>query len=113
MLQKMTKQTQLAGHSLGIDRDTSDDAVTIAAREILERLMAGYEGPVAVCLWNGERLYMAGCAYFFNEGSTNVYQVLTAPVHQPLVTPLRCDDLYEKDCIGKAYGCGDGQGEKQ
>ena len=49
----------------------------------------------------------------FNEGSTNVYQVLTAPMHQPLITPLRRDDLYEKDCIGKACRCGDGQGERQ
>ncbi len=57
------------------------------------------------------RLYMAGCAYFFDEGSTNVYQVLTAPAHQSLTTPLRRDDLYEKDCVGKTCGCGDGQGE--
>ncbi len=43
------------------------------------------------------RLYMAGSAYDFDEGSTNVYQVLAAPVHQPLVTPLRRDDLYNLD----------------
>jgi len=51
------------------------------------------------------RLYMAGCAYYFGEGSINIYQVLASPVHQPLATPLRRDDLYEKDCAGKACGC--------
>jgi len=43
-------------------------------------------------LW---RLYMAGCAYYFDEGSINVYQVLAGSVRQPLVTPLRRDDLYQ------------------
>ncbi len=42
------------------------------------------------------RLYMAGCAYYFDEGSTNVYQVLAGSAHQPLATPLRRDDLYKE-----------------
>lgn len=41
------------------------------------------------------RLYMAGCAYFFEEGSVNVYQVLSGVTHQPLPIPLRRDDLYK------------------
>ncbi len=51
-------------------------------------------GEATYRLW---RLYMAGCAYYFDEGSTNVYQVLAAPAHQPLATPLRRDDLYKQD----------------
>ncbi|MCF6325037.1 MAG: cyclopropane-fatty-acyl-phospholipid synthase family protein [Gammaproteobacteria bacterium] len=47
------------------------------------------------------RLYMVGCAYFFDEGSINVYQVLTAPAHQSLATPLRRDDIYKKYYKGK------------
>lgn len=43
------------------------------------------------------RLYMAGCAWYFDEGSTNVYQVLAGHVHQPLATSLRRDDLYIRD----------------
>lgn len=42
-------------------------------------------------LW---RLYMAGSAYYFDQGSVNVYQVLAGQAYQPLVTPLRRDDLY-------------------
>lgn len=40
------------------------------------------------------RLYMAGAAYYFNEGSMGVYQVLSGHSRQPLTTPLRRDDLY-------------------
>ncbi len=42
-------------------------------------------------LW---RLYMAGSAYYFEQGSINVYQVLVGHVGQPLPIPLRRDDLY-------------------
>lgn len=42
-------------------------------------------------LW---RLYMAGAAYYFNEGSINVYQVLAAHRGGELKIPLRRDDLY-------------------
>lgn len=42
-------------------------------------------------LW---RLYMAGSAYYFQEGSINVYQVLAGHARQPLSLPLRRDDLY-------------------
>lgn len=42
-------------------------------------------------LW---RLYMAGSAHYFNEGSLNVYQLLVGHRHGPLTIPLRRDDLY-------------------
>ena len=42
-------------------------------------------------LW---RLYMAGSAYFFEQGSSGVFQVLTGHARQPLPTPLRRNDLY-------------------
>jgi len=43
-------------------------------------------------LW---RLYMVGSAYFFDEGSINVYQLLVGHAHQPLSVPLRRDDIYQ------------------
>ncbi|HID81519.1 MAG TPA: class I SAM-dependent methyltransferase [Chromatiales bacterium] len=42
-------------------------------------------------LW---RLYMAACAYYFDEGSINVYQVLAGHQHNTLPAPLRREDLY-------------------
>ncbi len=42
-------------------------------------------------LW---RLYMSGCAYYFDEGSINVYQVLGGHQHDNLPRPFRRDDLY-------------------
>ncbi len=42
-------------------------------------------------LW---RLYMAGSAYYFNEGGLNVYQVLAGCSRAPVSAPLRRDDLY-------------------
>ncbi len=44
-------------------------------------------------LW---RLYMAGSAYYFDEGSINVYQLLTGHMYsKELPVPLRRDDLYQ------------------
>ena len=43
-------------------------------------------------LW---RLYMAGSAHYFNEGSINVYQLLVGHAHQSLSLPLRRDDIYQ------------------
>jgi len=45
-------------------------------------------------LW---RLYMAGSAYYFEQGSMDVYQVLAAHRYQPLATPLRRDHLYPRE----------------
>ncbi|MCW9023106.1 MAG: class I SAM-dependent methyltransferase [Gammaproteobacteria bacterium] len=42
-------------------------------------------------LW---RLYMAGSAYYFDEGSLNVYQLLVGHAHQSVSVPLRRDDIY-------------------
>jgi len=42
-------------------------------------------------LW---RLYMAGSAYYFDEGSINVYQVLVGHGRQTQSVPLRRDDIY-------------------
>lgn len=43
-------------------------------------------------LW---RLYMAGSAYYFDEGSINVYQLLAGHTYQSLSLPLRRDDIYQ------------------
>ena len=42
-------------------------------------------------LW---RLYMAGSAYYFNQGSTGIYQVLAGLNRRPWSLPLRRDGLY-------------------
>lgn len=44
-------------------------------------------------LW---RLYMAGCAHYFDEGSIGVHQVLAGQRHTHLPVPLRRDDLYNR-----------------
>jgi len=44
------------------------------------------------------RLYMEGSAYYFNEGSINVFQVLAGHDREPLTVGLRRDELYEKGC---------------
>jgi cyclopropane-fatty-acyl-phospholipid synthase len=40
------------------------------------------------------RLYMSGCAYYFANGGTNIYQVIAGHMYQPLATPLRRTSLY-------------------
>lgn len=42
-------------------------------------------------LW---RLYMAGCACYFDEGSIGLHQILAGHRHQSQPVPLRRDDLY-------------------
>ena len=44
-------------------------------------------------LW---RLYMAGCAFYFDEGSIGLHQVLAGHQHQLQPVPLRRDDLYTR-----------------
>ncbi|GMT39889.1 MAG: hypothetical protein IEMM0001_0624 [bacterium] len=44
------------------------------------------------------RLYMEGSAYYFNEGSINVFQVLAGHDREPLTVGLRRDELYERGC---------------
>jgi len=42
-------------------------------------------------LW---RLYMSGFAFYFDEGTVNLHQILVAHQHDKLPTPLRREDLY-------------------
>lgn len=49
-------------------------------------------------LW---RLYMAGSAYYFDEGSIGVHQMLVGHQHDPLTIPLRRDDLYSRNETAK------------
>ncbi len=50
-----------------------------------------HSSDVTYRLW---RLYMAGCAYFFDEGSIGLYQVLVGHRHQAQPVPLCRDDIY-------------------
>lgn len=49
---------------------------------------------VGEATWRVWRLYMAGAAHYFEEGTINLYQVLAAPARRPVPVPLRRDDLY-------------------
>lgn len=49
-------------------------------------------GEEAYRIW---RLYMAGSAYYFEQGSLGVYQILVSPMYQRLDIPLRRADLYQ------------------
>jgi len=82
----------------------------VQALEACKQQAVAMVGEATYRVW---RLYMTGCAYYFDEGSTNVYQVLTAPVHQPLATPLRRDDLYKQNCAGKACKCGESDSKQR
>jgi len=93
----------------------------VAGRRILALILADYRGPVAIRLWDGElaighdnapctvvfhqlwRLYMAGSAYYFDEGGINVYQVLAGHDREPLAIALRRDELYAKGCECQPY----------
>lgn len=44
-------------------------------------------------LW---RLYMSGSAYYFDEGSIGVSQLLVGHIHDPVAIPLRRDDIYKE-----------------
>jgi cyclopropane-fatty-acyl-phospholipid synthase len=59
-----------------------------ARREEAVRLV----GEKTYRLW---RLYMSGCAYYFDQGNTGIYQVLAGKLHQPWPVPLRRSDLYD------------------
>jgi len=74
----------------------------VAALEKHRQQAVALVGEAAYRVW---RLYMAGCTYYFDEGSINVYQVLAGSAYQPLATPLRRDDLYEKESEGKGCEC--------
>jgi cyclopropane-fatty-acyl-phospholipid synthase len=42
-------------------------------------------------LW---RLYMSGCAWYFDRGDTGIYQILAGKLYSPWPVPLRRSDLY-------------------
>ncbi len=50
-----------------------------------------HSSEVTYRLW---RLYMAGCAYYFDEGSIGLHQVLVGHRHQSQPVPLCRDDIY-------------------
>ncbi len=81
--------------------------------EALERHREHAVAMVGEATYRVWRLYMTGCAYYFDEGSINVYQVLVGSAHQPLATPLRRDDLYEKDWAGKECKCGENDSKQR
>ena len=58
-----------------------------AAREAAIKLV----GEPVYRVW---RLYMAGSAWYFGQGSLNVYQVLAGPLYQRQPVGLRRDELY-------------------
>ncbi|MBZ0070508.1 MAG: cyclopropane-fatty-acyl-phospholipid synthase family protein [Gammaproteobacteria bacterium] len=58
-----------------------------ASRERADALV----GPIVRRIW---RLYMAGSAHYFQQGSLGVYQILAGHSHAPQPLPLRRDDLY-------------------
>ncbi len=55
-----------------------------------------YSSEATYRLW---RLYMAGCAFYFDEGSIGVHQVLAGHQHQLQPVSLRRDDLYASSGI--------------
>ncbi|GMR06967.1 MAG: C17 cyclopropane fatty acid synthase CfaB [Gammaproteobacteria bacterium] len=56
-----------------------------------------HSSEVTYRLW---RLYMAGCAYYFDEGEIGLYQVLVGHRNQEQPVPLRRDDIYTHDKEG-------------
>ncbi len=63
----------------------------VAKLEKYRQQAIGHSSEVTYRLW---RLYMAGCAYYFEEGSIGLHQVLAAQRHEPQVVPLSRDDIY-------------------
>lgn len=55
-----------------------------------------HSSEVTYRLW---RLYMAGCAYYFDEGSIGLHQVVVGHQHALQPVPLRRDDLYTNSGI--------------
>ncbi len=70
---------------------------TYTLRHWVDKLVANRDQAIELTsevtyrLW---RLYMAGSAYFFNEGSIGVHQLLVGHRRDMLPIPLRRDDLY-------------------
>lgn len=83
-----------------IDTETLRPHYALTLRRWLEALEKNkdeaiqFAGESTYRLW---RLYMAGSAWYFSEGSININQVLTSINRQPWTLPLRRDDL----CLNK------------
>ncbi|GMQ95724.1 MAG: C17 cyclopropane fatty acid synthase CfaB [Gammaproteobacteria bacterium] len=67
----------------------------VAALEANRARAVDVVGEATYRVW---RLYMAGSAYYFDEGSINVFQVLAGHDREPLTVGLRRDEMYEKGC---------------
>ncbi len=67
----------------------------VKALEANKAQAAEFVGEATYRVW---RLYMAGSAYYFDEGSINVFQVLAGHDREPLTVGLRRDELYKKGC---------------
>lgn len=63
----------------------------VAALEAKRDAAIRSSNEVTYRLW---RLYMTGCAYYFDEGSIGLHQVLAGHRHALQPVPLRRDDLY-------------------
>ena len=73
---------------------------TTAGYEIVSTTLEGFDGDITIRIGEEEityrlwRLYMAGCAYCFDEGSIGLHQVLAGHWHQPQPVPARRNDRY-------------------
>jgi len=67
----------------------------IKALEANKQRAVDIVGEATYRVWH---LYMSGSAYYFDEGSINVYQVLAGHDREALTIGLRRDELYEKGC---------------
>lgn len=56
--------------------------------------IAATVSPATERIW---RLYLAGSAHYFRQGSLNVYQILAGHCYADQPVPLRRDDLYQPD----------------
>tara|TARA_R110000772_G_scaffold227528_2_gene338293 strand:+ start:161 stop:1489 length:1329 start_codon:yes stop_codon:yes gene_type:complete len=63
----------------------------VSALEENSEKAANIAGEATYRLW---RLYMAGSAFYFNQGATGIYQIVASKNRQPWPLPLRRDGLY-------------------
>ncbi len=77
----------------------------VASLEANKAQVVDIVGEATYRVW---RLYMAGSAHYFDEGSINVYQVLAGHDREPLKVGLRRDELYEKGCECRPASAGTG-----
>ena len=58
-----------------------------------KQLAIGLTSSETFRLW---KLYMSGFAYYFDEGTVNLHQILLAHQHDKLTIPLRREDMYRR-----------------